>query len=131
VEDDQSRDLVIVQINPVCREGIPTRSAEIHNRINEISFNASLTKELRSIAYLKRLVEMEGLEKDRYKDTLLHRINAQEELRPLSVSSKLNAEWAFLLHLHDVGYRTTSTWLDDNNEALGKRSTLDLEAAYY
>ncbi len=131
VDDDQSRDLVIVQINPVCRGDIPRKSADIHNRINEITFNASLIKELRSIGYLRRLVETEGLQRDRYKATLLHRINAEEELRPLSVSSKLNAEWAFLQHLHDVGYRTTTSWLDDNYQALGKRSTLDLEEAYY
>jgi NTE family protein len=130
VEDEQSRDLVIVQINPVRREDLPTRSADILNRLNEITFNASLIKELRSIAYLKRLVVSEGLQNERYKDVLLHRITAEEELRPLSVSSKMNAEWAFLEHLHDVGYRAATVWLDDNYEALGNRSTLDVENVY-
>ncbi len=131
VEDNRSRDIVIVQINPIGRSDIPKRSADILNRINEITFNASMIKELRSIAYLKRLVELEGLEQERFKDTLLHCISAEEELRPLSVSSKLNAEWAFLKHLHDVGYRSASTWLDECYEALGTRSTLDFEKICY
>lgn len=131
VEDDQSRDIVIVQINPVYRNDIPKRSADIHNRLNEITFNASLIKELRSIAYLRRLVESSGLERERYRASLLHRISAEDELRPLSVSSKLNAEWAFLEHLHDVGYRTAGSWLEINFDALGQRSTLDAEEANY
>lgn len=130
VEECRARDLVIVQINPICREEIPRRAADILNRINEISFNASLIKEVRTIALLKKLIEVQNLEEERFKDALFHRINADEELKPLSVSSKVNAEWAFLKHLHDVGYRTASAWLDENYEALGKRSTLDVDSVY-
>lgn len=131
VEDSQSRDVVIVQINPIYRQDLPRRSADILNRINEITFNASLIKELLSIAYLKRLVDGGTLGEERYKSALLHRISAEAELQPLSVSSKLNAEWAFLQHLHDVGYRATSAWLDDNYEALGHRSTLNIDQVYF
>jgi NTE family protein len=131
VEDCDSRDLVIVQINPIFREDIPRQGVDILNRLNEITFNASLIKEIRSIAYLKKLIEVQGLEQERFKDALFHRISADEELRPLSVSSKFNAEWAFLEHLHDVGYRTTSAWLDENYSALGKRSTMDIEKVYF
>ena len=65
-----------------------------------------------------------------YEDVLFHRINADEELKPLGVSSKVNTEWAFLEHLHDVGYRTTSVWLKDNYRNLGKRSTIDIDSVY-
>jgi NTE family protein len=131
VNDDQSRDVVIVQINPIYREDLPRRSADILNRLNEITFNASLIKELLAIAYLKQLVDAGVLKREQYRSTLLHRISAEEELQPLSVSSKLNAEWAFLKHLHDVGYRAASTWLDDNYEALGQRSTLNIDKVYF
>lgn len=131
VADPQSRDLVIVQINPIRRDDIPRRGPDIINRINEISFNAALIKELRAVAYLKQLIAERGLKAEWFMDTLFHRISAESELNPLGASSKLNGEWDFLQHLHDVGYRTTSAWLDENFDALGKHSTLDVEGTYF
>ncbi|KJS00543.1 MAG: patatin [Desulfobulbaceae bacterium BRH_c16a] len=125
-----ARDLVIVQINPISREEIPRRAPDILNRLNEITFNASLIKEIRSISLLKKLIEVSNLEDKLFKDVYFHRINADLELKPLSVSSKVNTEWAFLEHLHDVGYRTTEVWLKENHDHLGSRSTLDIESVY-
>ena len=130
VNDTQSRDIVIVQINPIVREELPRSAPEILNRINEITFNATLIKEVRAIAILKKLIAAEKLEDQLYKDALFHRINADSELKSLGVSSKFNTEWAFLEHLHDVGYLTTSAWLDKNFDDLGKRSTLDIDSVY-
>ncbi len=130
IDECEGGDLVIVQINPIMRHDVPRRAADILNRLNEISFNSSLVKEVRAIALLKRLIEEEQLDRRRYKDVRIHRINADAELEPLGVSSKLNAEWAFLEHLHDVGFRTATRWLAENFEALGERSTLDIESVY-
>lgn len=130
VDDCQSRDIVIVQINPIYRADIPRTAPEIINRINEITFNSNLIEEVRSIKILKELINKANLENQRFRDVLFHRIHAEEELKALGVSSKLNTEWAFLKHLHDIGYRTASEWLEENFEALGKRSTLDIESVY-
>jgi NTE family protein len=130
VEECQARDLVIVRINPLIRDELPRRGVDILNRLNEITFNASLIKELRSIALLKRVIAAEHREHEHFKDALFHRISAEAELSALSVSSKFNGEWAFLRHLHDVGYRTTSAWLDENYRAIGNRSTIDIEEIY-
>ena len=130
VEECQSHDIVIVQINPIVREEIPRTAQDILNRINEITCNVSLMKDIRFIAHLKKQFEMGNLEQKPYEDVLFHRINADEELKPLGVSSKVNTEWAFLEHLHDVGYRTTAAWLKDNYRNLGKRSTLDIDTVY-
>jgi NTE family protein len=119
-----------VQINPLYREELPRTAHDILNRINEITFNASLIKEVRSIAILKELIKAANLENQRFRDALFHRIHADSELKALGVSSKLNTEWAFLKHLHDVGYRTASNWLEEYYEDLGKRSTLDIESVY-
>jgi NTE family protein len=130
VEECGARDLVIVQINPIRRDKLPRRAPDIFNRINEITFNSSLIKEVRAISYLKKLIEVGGFEDQMYQNALFHRINADVELEPLSVSSKLNTEWAFLKHLHDVGFRTTEAWLEINYRHLGVRSTLDIESVY-
>jgi NTE family protein len=123
---------MVVQINPIRRDKLPTTAAEIRNRMNEITFNSSLIKELRAITLLHRMIDAEGLESERYRDMRLHRIGG-EGLEDLSVSSKLNAEWAFLVHLRDLGREAAGRWLDEHYEALGVRSTFDpctlLEAA--
>jgi NTE family protein len=125
-----SQDIVIVQINPVYREEIPRTAPEIFNRVNEITFNASLIKEIRSIAILKEFIKTANLEDQKFRDAFFHLIANDEELNPLHVSSKFNTEWAFFMHLHDIGYRTTSNWLDQNYDDLGKQSTLDYESVY-
>lgn len=130
VEECGGRDIVIVQINPIFRDEIPQTAGDIMNRLNEISFNASLIKEVRMIALLKQLIQAKNLEEEKFKDVFFHRINADEELKNLSISSKLNAEWKFLKHLHDVGYKTAEAWLNDNYQALGNRSSLDIDSVY-
>lgn len=126
VDECDARDLVIVQINPMEREEVPRRARDILNRLNEITFNASLIKDLRAIMLLKELIDAEGLDRERYRDMLIHRIHAVDELKSLGVSSKMNAEWAFLQHLHDIGWRATERWLEANFESLGRKSTFDL-----
>jgi NTE family protein len=129
VDECESHDIVIVQINPILRKKIPRNAHDILNRINEITFNSSLMKDIRAIALLKQF-DQGNMENGRYGDVLFHRINADAELEPLGVSSKVNTEWAFLEHLHDVGYRTASEWLENNYRNLGKRTTIDIDSVY-
>ncbi|MBZ0218233.1 MAG: patatin-like phospholipase family protein [Fimbriimonadaceae bacterium] len=122
-----SNDILLVQINPVERNETPVSAQEIMNRMNEITFNASLNKELRAIEFVGRLIESENLDKDRYKRMNMHIIEGGEELKSLSASSKLNAEWHFLSRLHDIGRRAAEGWLAANFDHIGKRSTFDLK----
>lgn len=130
VDDCAARDIVLVQINPVARQPVPRTAREILNRMNEITFNASLIKELRQIALLKELIRQAGLESERHRDVLLHRIHADDDLSDLGVSSKMNAEWAFLLHLRDIGRRAAGFWLDRHIEDVGQRSSFDIHALF-
>ena len=123
VDETDVRDLIIVQINPFTRKDIPTSAYEIENRLNEITFNASLIKELRSLYFLAEVIDHEGIEREGYRDARLHRIESEDEMAKLSVSSKLNAEWDFLQHLHDIGWRATDNWLQDHFDDLGVRPT--------
>ena len=122
----KSDDILLVQINPLERKETPKTSRDIHNRLNEITFNASLNKELRAIEFVSRLIEDEDLSEERYKRVCMHMIEADEELASLSASSKLNAEWQFLEHLHDIGRRAAESWLDQNFDQIGQQSTFNL-----
>lgn len=130
VDHTTCRDLVIVQINPIEREEVPRTSRDILNRLNEITFNASLIKELRAIHLLHQLIETEKLELERYRDMRVHLIHAAGELRHLDASSKINAEWGYLTHLRDRGRSWAASFLDAHFDDIGLRATLDLETLF-
>ncbi|MGI9387897.1 MAG: patatin-like phospholipase family protein [Methyloligellaceae bacterium] len=125
-----SRDVVIVQINPIERKGAPKTARDIMNRVNEITFNGSLLKELRAVDFVRRLLEEGKLHQDDYKQVNVHIIDADAQMQPLGASSKLNAEWAFLQHLHEIGRKAATTWLRKNFDDLGRRSSVDLRAMF-
>ena len=125
-----SPDIVIVQINPVERAELPVTARDIHERIDEITFNASLLKELRAIDFVHRLLDAGQLDESRYRRVYVHLLEAQDELNPLGASSKLNTEWAFLRHLFDIGRRAADDWLSANFAAIGEGSSVDLRAMF-
>jgi NTE family protein len=135
IAESPAHDLVLVQINPSCRDEVPTTAQRILDRLNEITFNASLVKELRAIALLKRLLQAEGLPPTSGRDSLfaqidalrLHRIDAGDELAKLSAASKLDAGWAFVSRLHRIGRDAADGWLADNFTHVGRRSTVRLQ----
>ncbi len=120
------RDVVIVQINPMRREKLPETGRDIMNRLNELTFNAALLKELRAIHLLHQIIDAEGLENERHRDIRMHMIHAADEVEHLEASSKLNAEWAYLTHLFAQGRAWADEWLAEHFDDLGNRSTIDL-----
>ncbi|MEM7694475.1 MAG: patatin-like phospholipase family protein [Pseudomonadota bacterium] len=125
--ETRTADTVIVQINPIVRDETPYTAREIVNRVNEITFNASLLKELRAVRFVTRLIEDGKLQASEYMRVRLHRI-ASDDLGPLSASSKLNAEWEFLEHLHAIGQAAAQAWLDRHLGDVGVRDTIDVDA---
>jgi NTE family protein len=129
-ENSPVDDLMIIQINPIFREGVPTVAREILNRVNEISFNSSLLRELRAIRDMNRLIEAGELSSKKHRTTRVHMIEDRKHMRPLGASSKLNTEWAFLEHLFEIGRNAAGRWLDSHYDSLGVRSTLDLDELF-
>ena len=123
-------DIMVIQINPVERSGAPKTAHDIMNRVNEISFNSSLLKELRAIDFVSRLIREGKLSDKEYRDTRIHIVENQEALLPLGASSKMNAEWAFLTHLCDLGRDTAENWLSENFDQIGKKATVDISKLF-
>ncbi len=130
IYDCESRDIVIVHINPIIRSETPKTARDILNRINEISFNSSLMREMRAISFVTRLIDDETVAEGTMKRMLIHSIEAEDFMRKLGVSSKMNADWEFLTHLRDVGREQAQAWLEQNYDSLGKRTTVDIAAKY-
>lgn len=126
----ESRDIVIVHINPIERVETPTTARDIMNRINEISFNSSLMREMRAIAFVTKMIDDGTIDDGKMKRMLIHAIEGQDFMRDLGVSSKMNADWEFLTHLRDVGRERAGQWLEANFDAVNQRTSVDLGAMY-
>lgn len=124
-----SNDILIVQINPVFRPEVPRTSREILDRMNEITFNSSLLRELRAMEFVGRLLESEGVNPGRYKKMLVHMIGS-DAINHFGAASKFNAEWEFLTELRDLGRASAATWLVTHGDAVGEKSSVDLRALF-
>ena len=127
IRECSSSDTILVQINPIERPGTPKTAREIHNRLNEIAFNATLIKEFRAAALLRQVADPGTGEGAIWAKMRVHRI-ASDAMIDLGYSSKLLAEWEFFCMLRDEGRHAAESFLDAHGTDLGVRSTLDIDA---
>ena len=122
-------DIIMVHITPAERPGVPTTSPSIMNRMQEISFNTSLIREMRTLTFLSEQIDdgkMTGIRR-----MMVHLIEAEDLIRILSWSSRLNGDWDFLMHLHDKGRQRANKWLAENFDHIGVQSTVNLREKYF
>ena len=117
-------DVIVVGINPMERTSVPQTARGIIDRIDEISFNSAFMLELGAIAFIEQLVKSAGVQAP-FRLLNVHGIG-DEALGSFGASSKMNNDWGFLQHLHELGWRAADQWLADNLTAIGNRSTADL-----
>ncbi len=122
-----ARDLVIVHINPLHREELPRTAQDIASRINEISFNASLLQELRSIDFVNRLLDEGLLPADRMKRNNVHSVGDDALMNQLGVATKMTLNRALLLQLHDAGITAMDRFLTHHGTKIGECSTVDVK----
>jgi NTE family protein len=125
-----SRDVIIVHINPLTRPEIPKTAPAILDRMNEISFNSSLMREMRAIAFVTRLLDEGSLDGTRYAKMLIHSIRNDTEMAQHSVASKFSPDWDFLCHLRDQGRMAAAAWLEQDFEKVGRESSVDIVGTY-
>lgn len=126
VRESDAHDTILVQINPTERLEEPRTAAEILNRLNEISFNSPLMKELRMIALLRQAADPGSGEGARWAKMRTHRIKS-DMLAKFGASSKLNAEWEFVSMLHAEGRQAAEAFLSEHGADIGRQSTADLD----
>ncbi len=121
-------DILIIHNNPIMRDSLPITSTDIDSRVNELSFNSSLLRELRAIAFITKLID-KGWIKDQYKEQLrrkyLHMIRSDDVMNQFYLINKYNWHWSFIRHLRDLGRDTAAAWLKNNFQYLGKKQTID------
>ncbi len=125
---DLPDDIVIVQVNPLRRDEIPESPLEIQNRVNEISFNASLFSELRSIAFVKRLIAEGRIEPGQMKDVRIHMVADDALMNDLSAGSKMEPTGNLIRRLHEAGRAAADRFLTDCKGSIGQAPTVDLSS---
>jgi NTE family protein len=119
-------DILIVNINPILRNEVPRSPQQIQNRINEISFNASLLRELRAIGFVKRLLAQGALTPGSMKDVLVHMVADDALMNDLSVATKILPNPLLLARLKAAGRAAADTFLAAHKDDLNQRGTVDL-----
>lgn len=131
---DAPRDVLLVLLNPISRPGVPRRVPQILDRLNEISFNASLIGELRAIAFVQKLLDDGMLTEsatEQYRRLTIHAVRGGQVLRDLSLQTKYDTSWTFLTGLRDKGRAEAETWLNSCAHHLGTgESSVDLRKEF-
>jgi len=127
-----SADIVLVQLNPLARQETPHTPHDISERVNELGFNASLLAQMRSIDFINQLLADGRLQEGAdYRRLLLHRIDMESAMdAALPASSKLSTDPATIDLLFHCGRKAAQAWLETHFDALGQRSTVDIQQDY-
>lgn len=126
----EAKDIIVVQLNPTKRAEIPHDVRGISDRLNEISNNMSMMRELRNIKYISDLIDKGDLDSKKYKRVNMHCIKNEKVFSKLGFSSKLNATSDFIYYLHEEGRKCASEWMRDNMDKIGVQSTLDFDEEF-
>lgn len=126
-------DIVLIKINSVNINSVPTTARDIADRVNEISFNSSLINEMKLIHYRNELLRNGILKTDdkMNREIFVHTISGYDALSQLSYSSKMNTSWDFLMSLKERGRQTASKWLESDFKQVGIKSTFDVEEHFF
>ena len=124
-------DVLIVQLNPINIPAVPQDVRGIVDRINTLSFNSSLMREMRMIKFVTDLIDRGELPMGQYLRINIHTIDAEAELAALSASSKLNADKAFLSRLRMLGIEKTEAFLDTHFDEIGHCSSTDITKKFF
>ncbi len=125
-----SRDVLLVLLNPLQREGTPSTVQEIETRILELAFSANFMREMRMFATAVEFSALSFLTMGRLERRLqsmrFHMIDASHLASLQRTETQLLAYGPFLESLRAQGRERARTWLASHADGVGRRSTLDM-----
>ncbi|MEM6262178.1 MAG: patatin-like phospholipase family protein [Bacteroidota bacterium] len=130
IDRTKTPDILLVQINPININRVPKTAEEIRDRINELSFNSVLMKEMRVIRFIDSMIEKGYTKGGKLHKIYMHHINPDNDLQDLGVNSKLNADWQFLQKLRGIGNKLAKEWVEDHFDDIGHETTVDIQKVF-
>lgn len=131
--ETEGHDLLIVHVNPVVRNIMPKDALSIEDRVNEITFNSAMLKEMRAIAFVQKLLHKDMLKeehRDKYRDVLMHAIRSETVMHDFPMMTKYDTSRGMLKKLFEAGRKSATTWASENFDKIGKVSSINLETDY-
>jgi NTE family protein len=131
--ETEGDDILIVHVNPIVRNGIPEDTVSIEDRVNEITFNSAMLKEMRAIAFVQKLLQQDMLKEEyrnRYRNVLMHAIRSEDVMHDFANMTKIDTSWDGLTKLSQAGRNAAKTWLGKYFDEVGVNSTISLETDY-
>ncbi len=122
-----SKDVIIAQVTAIRRDELPASAADVLHRITEISFNSSLMREMRAVAFATRLIDNGELNDNKHSRMFIHLIGNDRLMSQLGTATQFHPEWGLLCRLRDAGREAASKWLGQNFDCIGSRSTVDVD----
>jgi len=128
----KTTDLLLVKLNSINIDRLPTSAKEISDRVAEICFNSSLMNEMRLIELRNELIR-DGLDLGKYgnKEIFVHSISGYDTLGKLNYSTKMNTQLGFLLKLKNAGRAAADRWISDELKNVGKKSSFDVNLHFF
>ena len=127
----RQKDIVIVLLHPLETEETPVTAEHIQERTSELGFNAAFLREMRAIAFSKKMIEKEirpgGKLESRMHEIIIHLVQDKVLSSQFPSRSRYNTLPSFINLFHKEGYKTADIWLKDNFQKLGSKSSVNIE----
>ncbi|MDR2723820.1 MAG: patatin-like phospholipase family protein [Holosporaceae bacterium] len=130
IYDCETPDIMLIKLNPTHRNRLPTSASEIGDRLNEITNNTSIMREMRSMHFITKLIDDGIVPPGKLKRLHVHMIEDEKAFHDLGWSSKLNTDKDFLSYLFDAGRKSADKWLEKNYDKVNKESTADIQEEF-
>jgi NTE family protein len=130
IESCSCPDVLLVQINPLTRDGIPHSASEIAGRISELTFNASLLTQMRAIDLVNQLIARGALKGSGMKSVHLHRIDGGAATLAFPTATRAQVDSAMIRELFEAGQKSAHQWLLHHFDAIGRHGTIDIRRDY-
>jgi NTE family protein len=93
-------------------------AADVLHWITEISFNSSLMREMRAVAFATRLIDSAELDDIKHSRMLMHWIGNDRLMSQLGTATQFHPEWSLPCRLRDEGRVSAGKWLEQNSTIL-------------
>ena len=132
--DCDSRDILLVLLAPLEREGVPRSVEEIETRVLELAFSATFMREMRMFARAASyagtpLLPLGRLER-RLRKLRFHMIDSSQVGSLRRTRTQAIAHTPFLELLHDQGRDCGAAWVATHLGGVGRHSTIDVAAQF-
>jgi len=128
----QASDFMLVEINPIRVEVVPETARGILDRMNSISFNSTMMREMRNIAFVTQMLDQHQLTgRSHLRRVFFHIVEAERDMANFGSSSKFNVDMDFLEQLFALGRSAADRWMTSNFDSIGTKSSVDLQDLFF